>query len=43
MNGISKSITRNLANKTNEKEAAKAFSKQARIFDDYDAGNTIIQ
>jgi ubiquinone/menaquinone biosynthesis C-methylase UbiE len=43
MNGISKSITRNLANKTNEKEAAKAFSKQARNFDDYDAGNTIIQ
>jgi ubiquinone/menaquinone biosynthesis C-methylase UbiE len=26
----------------NEKEAAKAFSKQALVFDDYDAGNTII-
>ena len=27
---------------TNEKETAKAFSKQALIFDAYDAGNTII-
>lgn len=26
----------------NEQEAAKAFSRQAPIFDDYDAGNTII-
>lgn len=26
----------------NEKEAAKAFSKQALVFDEYDAGNTII-
>jgi ubiquinone/menaquinone biosynthesis C-methylase UbiE len=26
----------------NEKEAAKAFGKQALIFDEYDAGNTII-
>jgi ubiquinone/menaquinone biosynthesis C-methylase UbiE len=33
----------NLADNINEKEAAKAFSKQALIFDDYDAGNTIIQ
>jgi ubiquinone/menaquinone biosynthesis C-methylase UbiE len=29
--------------KINEREAAQAFSKQALIFDEYDAGNTIIQ
>lgn len=29
--------------KKNEAEAAKAFSKQSLIFDEYDAGNTIIQ
>lgn len=28
---------------SNEQNAALAFSKQARVFDDYDAGNTIIQ
>jgi ubiquinone/menaquinone biosynthesis C-methylase UbiE len=33
----------NIADKINEKEAAKAFSKQARVFDELDAGNTIIQ
>ena len=27
----------------NEDNAAKAFSKQAAVFDQYDAGNTIIQ
>jgi ubiquinone/menaquinone biosynthesis C-methylase UbiE len=27
----------------NEQEAARAFSKQALVFDEYDAGNTIIQ
>jgi ubiquinone/menaquinone biosynthesis C-methylase UbiE len=43
MNLTSKNIIMNLANKVNEKEAAKAFSKQAKVFDDYDAGNTIIQ
>jgi ubiquinone/menaquinone biosynthesis C-methylase UbiE len=32
----------NLSDKLNETEAAKAFSKQSLIFDDYDAGNTII-
>ena len=31
------------ASKINEQQAAKAFSKQALIFDEYDAGNTIIQ
>jgi ubiquinone/menaquinone biosynthesis C-methylase UbiE len=31
-----------LLNKQNEVEAAKAFSKQSLVFDDYDAGNTII-
>lgn len=30
------------AARVNEQEAAQAFSKQARIFDDYDAGNAII-
>jgi ubiquinone/menaquinone biosynthesis C-methylase UbiE len=43
MNLTSKNIITNLAGKINEKEAAKAFSKQAKVFDDYDAGNTIIQ
>jgi SAM-dependent methyltransferase len=33
----------NPADKLNEQQAAKAFSKQALIFDEYDAGNTIIQ
>jgi ubiquinone/menaquinone biosynthesis C-methylase UbiE len=32
----------NIQDLINEKEAAKAFSKQALIFDAYDAGNTII-
>jgi ubiquinone/menaquinone biosynthesis C-methylase UbiE len=31
------------ANKMNEQQAAKAFSQQALVFDEYDAGNTIIQ
>ncbi len=30
------------AEKANEKEAARAFSKQAQVFDELDAGNTII-
>jgi ubiquinone/menaquinone biosynthesis C-methylase UbiE len=33
----------NRANNLNEQQAAKAFSKQALIFDEYDAGNTIVQ
>ena len=33
----------NAAMKVNEQEAAKAFSKQALVFDQYDAGNTIIR
>jgi len=32
-----------LSHKMNEEEAARAFSKQSLVFDQYDAGNTIIQ
>ncbi|HUB60518.1 MAG TPA: class I SAM-dependent methyltransferase [Puia sp.] len=32
----------NIAGEWNEQQVAAAFSKQARSFDDYDAGNTII-
>src|SRR5580692_11600007 len=32
----------NIAGEWNEQQVAAAFSKQARKFDDYDAGNTII-
>lgn len=31
-----------ISDQLNEKDAASAFSKQARVFDEYDAGNTII-
>jgi ubiquinone/menaquinone biosynthesis C-methylase UbiE len=34
---------RDAAYKTNEENAALAFSRQASVFDEYDAGNTIIQ
>src|SRR5580693_7931070 len=32
----------NITGQWNEQQVAAAFSKQARSFDDYDAGNTII-